>query len=118
MDLNLRFKELRQKGVGIGEMPDHMPDSKMQARCEKKLEDAALVQLYQKHKSFDDGRHGETKEDKYLVLTRKLGHRIVIPGSVRWLVHDQAAANGRNHCWVCDNHIYCMAFWARQIGEI
>ena len=83
------------------------------------MQDAALVQMCQKHKSFVNGRYGDDyQEERYLVLTRKLGHKNAMPGSIRWNVYAELPLNGRNPCWVTDNQVYAMAFWTRRLGEM
>lgn len=117
-DLNKKFAELREQGVPILDMHEHLSGQE-KVRFEQKLQDAAIVQQCQKHKSFDNGRYGDDyQEEKYLVLTRKLGHKNAMPGSVRWNVYAEVPLNGRNPCWVTDNQVYAMAFWTRRLGEM
>ena len=53
-------------------------------------------------------------QSRHLILTRKLGHKLDIPGGAIW----QAFRNSANQCYVCDRKIYTMFLWSPTTGII
>ena len=48
-----------------------------------------------------------------LLITRKLNHKVDLPGEGQWLLSE---VSNEQHCWVCNHSIYTLIFWNEQIG--
>lgn len=47
-------------------------------------------------------------------ISRKLGHKIDIPGSGQWRMQ---LSSDEQHCWCCNNSTYSLVFWSKDIGS-
>lgn len=48
-----------------------------------------------------------------LLITRKLNHKIDLPGEAQWVLSE---FSNESHCFVCNHSIYTLIFWNEQIG--
>jgi hypothetical protein len=52
--------------------------------------------------------------DKHkLILTRKLGLKVQLPGSGQW----EIMTRDFDVCWICEQHVLAVFIWSEEIGE-
>lgn len=48
-----------------------------------------------------------------LIIQRKLGFKLTIPGSATWQIIGE-----EDECWICNRHVLTLLFWTPKIGEV
>ena len=51
---------------------------------------------------------------KTLIINRILGLKHLIPGSGKWVVHDDK----KSDCWKCGQHVLTIFLWSPRIGKL
>ena len=54
-------------------------------------------------------------KEKKMIIKRKLGHRVRIPGVGQWQILTNETDD---ECWVCDRHIISVVIWTDLIGPL
>ena len=85
----------------------------------------AMLQAIKKEKfRFQNLPQNAQAERITLVMSRKLGHDVEMPGARQWRIfsniddmdYSEDRHGNQNDCWVCDHQVYSLIFWDEMIA--
>lgn len=53
-------------------------------------------------------------ESSKLIIQRRLGHKVLIPGIAQWRVNTEQ----KDECWICAHSIMTVFIWSQRIGQM
>ena len=107
---------LKMRSIMLEEQKQTGVERKLGKEAQRMLAEARKIKHIHYHKKVES-KHEDSldPQEKTLIFSRKLGHKIDIPGSGQWkMVTGETKRD--NECWVCDRQVYTLIFWNELIG--